>query len=470
MPPRLFEFFLRAVSSSGWFWVVVVSVAVGQQLPPEPSSLILVEHAPRVSRPKVLPMAMAPMPSLEFLDLALPPVLAQPESLTACFKTDVDFWGKDLAVPLALEPSAEACQIHCQQIETCEFFTWVQADHGCYLKFSDSEQRPTKGTTSGPRVCSIPSARARAEIAMPRSSRERRKALESMPPSAESLPKPQAELLGMDLPVTTARAVKENLSRSAPRSREGGAKLLGLLEWCPSKLLKEAAERCNIKKSIAAALSLSGSADDDDGTNCMLDFCAASSAEVGDAPRGFADVAAAQIKHLSGGSKQIPEILEQREGSTWMPPIPLEGVLLATSVGLFAAGVTFGLGWSERRKRRRRHGDDCVPYTQHKAIMASSGQAEEGQGADFEANMQRDSSGTLGGLMFFFSSIRKMETEEGQEGSHHHQKQQQKQPTSTSVVMASHLLLRSFLSRAATPAMSTAAGPHAADDEEGLLQ
>lgn len=104
------------------------------------------------------------LPPFEFLDLDSPNALAQPQSLTACFESDIDMWGYDVNIAPAIEPTAEACQNHCMQVVGCEFFTFVAEDGGCYVKSSDAGRQVQAGSVSGPRACSAPASQAAAAI------------------------------------------------------------------------------------------------------------------------------------------------------------------------------------------------------------------------------------------------------------------------------------------------------------------
>lgn len=145
-------------------------------------------------------VATGSMPSLEYLDLALPPAparkesspsWAQQESLPSCFEYDTDLYGYDMASPV-FEPSAAACQSHCQQVPGCQFFTWTSEGGACYVKSSDASRQKKTGATSGPRGCQAAASAGGAVVESLPGGGE----LESMPLD-EDLAMPSMDQLGL---------------------------------------------------------------------------------------------------------------------------------------------------------------------------------------------------------------------------------------------------------------------------------
>ena len=65
----------------------------------------------------------------------------------------MDFRKNDIGTSAPKTNSAAECQIMCQSIPECNFFTWKQNSKNCFLKTSDSGITAGGGSISGPKTC-----------------------------------------------------------------------------------------------------------------------------------------------------------------------------------------------------------------------------------------------------------------------------------------------------------------------------
>ena len=70
-----------------------------------------------------------------------------------CFAENLDFYGHDVKNSIAL--NATYCQMECQQIEGCKFWTYnTGKGKDCWLKTDNQHKFHKSNMISGPKYCS----------------------------------------------------------------------------------------------------------------------------------------------------------------------------------------------------------------------------------------------------------------------------------------------------------------------------
>ena len=68
-----------------------------------------------------------------------------------CFEEDTDYPGHDLDHVISENP--QKCQLACQELENCHFWTYVESGSKCYRKSIKKNVNQHGSATSGPKYC-----------------------------------------------------------------------------------------------------------------------------------------------------------------------------------------------------------------------------------------------------------------------------------------------------------------------------
>ena len=68
-----------------------------------------------------------------------------------CFEEHTDYLGHDLDYFESENP--QKCQIACQELENCRFWTYVESESKCYRKSIKENVNQHGSATSGPKYC-----------------------------------------------------------------------------------------------------------------------------------------------------------------------------------------------------------------------------------------------------------------------------------------------------------------------------
>lgn len=71
---------------------------------------------------------------------------------SSCFQTNVSYSPGEW-VDFTVQASAHDCQIYCESLAECAYFTFYLDSHNCYRKSQSAKPSPRVGTISGPRTC-----------------------------------------------------------------------------------------------------------------------------------------------------------------------------------------------------------------------------------------------------------------------------------------------------------------------------
>ena len=81
------------------------------------------------------------------------PIFSEWWQTQTCIEQDTDYFGNDIGGAGKVD-SAESCQLKCQEIENCKYWTWDSSSEGCWLKHKKSNVGPKPGVHSGSKFCS----------------------------------------------------------------------------------------------------------------------------------------------------------------------------------------------------------------------------------------------------------------------------------------------------------------------------
>ena len=81
------------------------------------------------------------------------PIFSEWWQTQTCIEQDTDYFGNDIGSAGKVD-NAESCQLKCQEVENCKYWTWVSSNGDCWLKHKKENVKSKPANKSGPKFCS----------------------------------------------------------------------------------------------------------------------------------------------------------------------------------------------------------------------------------------------------------------------------------------------------------------------------